>query len=50
MASNGTYRCFCSSVPKCTIGEVPSVVWAEIVMAWDASTFAISWIAIMYAT
>ena len=24
---------FCSSVPKCTIGDVPSVVWAEMVIA-----------------
>ena len=32
-ASKGTNRFFCSSVPKSTIGEVPSVVWALTVMA-----------------
>ena len=32
-ASSGTNRCFCSSVPKSTIGDVPSVVWALTVMA-----------------
>ncbi len=32
-ASSGTYFAFCSGVPKSTIGEVPSVVWALTVMA-----------------
>ncbi len=47
LASGGTYRSRCASVPKFMIGDVPSVVCAEIVIECDASTFAISWIAMM---
>ena len=47
VASSGTYRFFWAAVPKFTIGDVPSVVCAEIVMACEASTFAISLITIM---
>ena len=49
LASSGTNRRFCSSVPKWTIGDVPSVVCAEMVIACDAQTFAVSWIAIALA-
>ena len=37
-----------SSVPKSMMGEVPSVVCAETVMACDASTLASSWTVRMY--
>ena len=46
-ASNGTNVFFCAAVPKFTIGDVPSVVCAEIVIECDASTRAISSIAMM---
>ena len=42
LARRGTKRRCCSRVPKLTIGDVPSVVCAEIVIACEASTFAIS--------
>jgi len=48
-ASRGTNRSRWASVPKWTMGDVPSVVWAEMVMAWDAQTTASSSIAIMKA-
>ena len=34
-------------MPNCTIGDVPSVVCAEMVSPCDASTLASSWITIM---
>ena len=42
VARSGTYFCFWASVPKLTIGDVPSVVWADTVIAWLTSTFASS--------
>ncbi len=47
LASSGTYCLRCASVPKRTMGDVPSVVCAEIVIACEASTRAISSIVIM---
>jgi hypothetical protein len=47
---SGSHCCFCSSLPKAKIGQVPSEVCAATVIATEESTRASSSIAIAYET
>ena len=45
LVSFGSHSCFCSSLPKATIGQVPRLVWAATVIPTLESTRASSSIA-----